>query len=56
MIGKYFASLAVMAASAAASTVLLAPDASCEGTPIAIVWIHGASCDEENYTTIAQAV
>jgi hypothetical protein len=54
---KNIASLAVLAATAAASsTVLLAPDASAHGDDVAIVWINGAECDNEAYTSIAQAV
>jgi hypothetical protein len=40
---------------ASSDPIILTPAASTTGTEMAIVWIHGASCDSEAYTTIAQA-
>lgn len=48
----------LMAASAAlvsAKTIIMPATAS-KGTDIAIIWVHGAHCDNAAYQTIAQEV
>lgn len=47
--------MATTAAIATAKTVIL-PATATKGTDIAIVWIHGASCDNTAYQSIAQEV
>jgi len=42
--------------SAVADTTVLPPPASASGEDIAIVWIHGASCDPANYTSLAAEI
>ena len=42
--------------SAFADTTVLPPPASATGDDIAIVWIHGASCDPLGYTAFANEI
>lgn len=39
--------------AAYADYTILPPPASASGDDVAIVWIHGASCKPEGYTTFA---
>ena len=47
-------SLVTMKSVLAESVVLVAPDPSFSGTPIAVVWIQGANYNAAQYTQIAQ--
>jgi hypothetical protein len=50
-----FATMAILAASAAtvdAKLIVLPPTVS-SGNDIAIIWIHGMSCDNAAYQTLA---
>ena len=39
-----------------ADTTILPPPASASGDDVAIVWIHGASCDPQAYTTFVSEI
>jgi hypothetical protein len=39
-----------------ADTIVLPPPTSASGDQVAIVWIHGASCDPAAYTTFAAEI
>lgn len=44
----YTALMAVTAALASAKTIIM-PATTDKGTDIAIIWVHGADCDNEAY-------
>ena len=52
---RLLAAIAGLSMAVAESVVLLAPEASSDGTPIAVVWIQGANYNAGQYTQIAQA-
>ena len=41
---------------ALAATLVLPPPATASGEDVAIVWIHGASCENSAYTSFASEV
>lgn len=53
-----FLSLLTFAASAAIvdASLIILPPTTTKGTDVAIVWIHGMSCDNEAYESIAEEV
>ena len=54
---KNFISIAALAATQAyADTIVLPPLSGATGEEVAIVWIHGASCEPEAYTTLATEI
>ena len=48
------ASLALLLGLATANTIIMSPTTT-KGKDVAVVWIHGADCDNAAYTNIAQA-
>ena len=54
---SYFAAAALgLLNSAMADYTILPPPASATGDDVAIVWIHGADCDNDAYTTFATEI
>ena len=49
-----FAAVALAPIAALAKEVLLPPPSGATGDDVAIIWIHGASCDPEAYTSFVQ--
>ena len=52
---RTIASVLLMLGVTLANTIVLPPAKSTSGTPVAIIWIHGAKCENSAYTTVAQA-
>lgn len=52
---NFFTTLIATAAFAEASLIVM-PPVTTTGTDVAIVWIHGMSCDNAAYQTIAAEV
>jgi len=46
----------LFAQSSLAKEVILEPPTGAEGTPVAVIWIHGMECQPEAYQTIATEV
>lgn len=56
MKSMYAAAAVGLINSTVADYTILPPPASATGDEVAIVWIHGANCDPEAYTTMAGEV
>ena len=49
-----FAAIGLSPIASLAKEVLLPPPETATGDDVAIIWIHGAQCEPEAYTTMAQ--
>jgi len=56
MKSMYAAAAVGLLNAAVADTIVLPPPATASGDQVAIVWIHGASCDPSAYTTFASEI
>ena len=56
MKSMYAAAAVGLLNGAFADTIVLPPPTSASGDQVAIVWIHGASCDPAAYTTFAAEI
>ena len=53
---NFFVLAAVAATQAYANTLVLPPPATASGEQVGIVWIHGASCENQAYTALANEI